>query len=118
MKNLFPADKEDSGITVLSQIHGIPVPPDKNEIQTILRHPTTVLLNPIEAASALKPVFPPSSFFHRRDHKSVCLLLNESGWGNDLAEKHTRQKPLFFQLESDCTAGNANTKEGTKHRYK
>lgn len=33
MKNLFPADKEDPGIAVLSQMHGIKVPPSKNEIQ-------------------------------------------------------------------------------------
>lgn len=75
-----------------SQIHCVQVPPSKNEIQAILRHPTIVLLNTTEAASALKTLSPPSSFFHHRDHKSVYLLLSESGWGNNLAEKYTRQK--------------------------
>lgn len=92
MENLFSADKEDSGIAVLSQIHGIQVPPSKNEIQAVLRYPTTVLLNTTEADSAFKPLSPPSSFFHHRDHKSVYLLLSESGWGNNLAENYTRQK--------------------------
>lgn len=77
---------------MLSQIHIIQVLPSKNEIQAALRHPTTVLLNTTEAASALKPLSPPSSFFHHRDHKSVYLLLSESGRGNNLAEKYIRQK--------------------------
>lgn len=77
---------------MLSQIHSIQVPPSKNEIQALLRHPTIVLLNTTEADSALKLSSPPSSFYHHRDHKSVYLLLSESGWGNNLAEKYTRQK--------------------------
>lgn len=81
-----------------------------------LRH-LTVLLNPAEAAFALKPLFPPSSFFHHRDHNSVYLLLSESGRENNLAENILERNNIIFPA-GICTASNANTKEGTIHRNK
>lgn len=44
---------------MVSQMHSIQVPRVLGEIQAILRHLTIVLLNPVEAAPALKPLFLP-----------------------------------------------------------